>query len=119
MSTLYILLHSRPEIIGKFSSFNNDMYLRIETAHAICRTHNIVLCYRSIKHAGIPKLLLHSFSNIEYSTFLFIRYILPINESIRIMAEFLFQRFVDSSYHKGLLTIFFLMKSLFILFQHI
>ena len=119
MGTLHILFYSRPEIIGKFSSFNNDMYLRIKTAHSICRTHNIVLCYRSIEHAGIPKLQLHSFGDIEHSAFLFIRYILPIDESVRIMTEFLFQRFVDSGYHKGLLTILLLMKSLFIFFRYI
>lgn len=76
MGTFHILLDCRPEIIGKLGAFYHDMYFRIETAHAVGRTDDIVFGNRSVEDTGVAKLLLHPFRDVEDAAFFFIGNIL-------------------------------------------
>ena len=117
--TLNVLFDSRPEVIGKLSAFNNHMYFRIETAHSVSRSHNIIFGYRSTEHTGITKLLLHPLGDIEYASFIFIGHVLSPDKGIRIAAKLLFERFINGVHHETLLTFDRPRKSVFILLRNI
>ena len=105
--TFDILLDGRPEIIGKFGSFHHDMYFRVEAAHAVGRTHDVVFGDGSVEDTLRPELLLHTFGDVEHAAFVFVSHILSPQECIRVMAEFCFQCFVDCGYQCSFFAIFF------------
>ena len=95
------------------------MYFRIETAHSVGRSHNIIFGYRSTEHTGITELLLHPLGDIEYASFIFIGHVLSPDKGIRIAAKLLFERFINGVHHETLLTFDRPRKSVFILLRNI
>ena len=119
MRALHILLHSRPEVIGKLRTFYHDTYFGVETAHTVCRTHNIVFGNGSTEHTRLSKLLLHALSDIENAALVLIGNILPPNKRIGITPEFRFQGFIDRIHQKHFLSFRLVMHAVLILFRFI
>ena len=117
--TLHVLFYGWPKIVGKLSSFDNNMYFRVEATHTVSGSHNIVFSNRGTEYTCITKLLLHTFGYIEYTSFILIGYVLSPDKCIGVTTELFFESFVDGIHHKTLLSFNRSRKPVFILLRDI
>ncbi|OPZ92467.1 MAG: hypothetical protein BWY72_02535 [Bacteroidetes bacterium ADurb.Bin416] len=76
MGAFHILFNPWPHVIGKLSPFDHNANFRVEAAHAIGRTDDIIFSNGGVEHPGRAKLLLQALGDIKHPTLILVGYVL-------------------------------------------
>ena len=98
------LLHSRPEVVGELSPFDDDTDLVAEAAHTVRRTYDVVFSDRSVEDTLVAELLKHTLRHVEDATLILVSDVLTPEEGVGIVTELLLEGLVESLYQCELLA---------------